>query len=92
MKKFLKYFIVMPLLVIFSLYLLNVVIYLTIWYFGYVRVNMLSIALVRDIPVNIDVPVKYRHDFPTDLPGVSIRTKKINVMVCGAIWKKKKFL
>ena len=37
---------------------------------------MLSIALVRDIPVNIDVPVKYRHDFPTDLPGVSIRTKK----------------
>ncbi len=52
------------------------VIYLTILYFSYIRVNMLSIALVRDIPVNIDVPVKYRHDFPTDLPGVSIRTKK----------------
>ena len=76
MKKFLKYFIVMPLLVIFSLFLMNVIIYLTILYFGYIRVNMLSIALVRDIPVNIDVPVKYRHDFPTDLPGVSIRTKK----------------
>ena len=76
MKKFLKYFIVMPLLVIFSLYLLNVVIYLTILYFGYIRVNMLPLALVGDIPVNINVPVKYRHDFPTDLPGVSIRTKK----------------
>jgi hypothetical protein len=37
---------------------------------------MLPLALVGDIPVNIDVPVKYRHDFPTDLPGVSIRTKK----------------
>ena len=56
MKKFLKYFIVMPLLVIFSLFLMNVIIYLTILYFSYIRVNMLSIALVRDIPVNIDVP------------------------------------
>lgn len=76
MKKFLKYFIVMPLLVIFSLFLMNVVIYLTILYFGYIRVNMLPLALVGDIPVNINVPVKYRHDFPTGLPGVSIRTKK----------------
>ena len=76
MKKFLKYFIVMPLLVIFSLFLMNVIIYLTILSFGYIRVNMLPLALVGDIPVNINVPVKYRHDFPTDLPGVSIRTKK----------------
>ena len=92
MKKFLKYFIVMPLLVIFSLYLLNVVIYLTILYFGYVRVNMLSIALVRDIPVNIDVPVKYRHDFPIDLPGVSIRTKKNKRYGLRCDLEKKKFL
>ena len=76
MKKIVRNFIVIPLLVIFSLYLLNVIIYLTILYFGYIRVNMLPLALVGDIPVNIDVPVKYRHDFPTDLPGVSIRTKK----------------
>ena len=66
----------MPLLVIFSLFLMNVIIYLTILSFGYIRVNMLPLALVGDIPVNINVPVKYRHDFPTDLPGVSIRTKK----------------
>ena len=76
MKKIVRNFIVIPLLVIFSLYLLNVIIYLTILYFGYIRVNMLPLALVGDIPVNIDVPVKYRYDFPTDLPGVSIRTKK----------------
>ena len=76
MKKIVRNFIVIPLLVIFSLYLLNVIIYLTILYFGYIRVNMLPLALVGDIPVNIDVPVKYRYDFPTDLPGVSMRTKK----------------
>ena len=76
MKKFLKYFIVIPLLVIFSLYLLNVIIYLTILYFGYIRVNMLPLALVGDIPVNINVPVRYRYEFPANLPGVSIRTKK----------------
>ena len=76
MKKFLRYFIVIPLLAIFSLYLLNVIIYLTIWYFGYIRVTNLEIAKIVDTPVKINIPVKHRRDFPANLPGVRIRTVK----------------
>ena len=43
MKKFLKYFIVMPLLVIIGVILLNQIVFLTVQYFGYVRVKNLEI-------------------------------------------------
>ena len=59
MKKFLKYFIVIPLLAIFSLYLLNAIIFLTIWYFGYVRVNNLEIVQIGESPAKINIPVKF---------------------------------
>ena len=75
MKKFLKYFIVMPLLVIFSLFLMNVIIFLTIWYFGYIRVNDLPITKIMETPVKINIPVKFSrlHDRHR-IPGVSMYT------------------
>ena len=75
MKKFLKYFIVMPLLVIIGIYALNAIIFLTIWYFGYVRVNNLSIVTVGVTPVKINIPVKFSllHD-RNRIPGVSMYT------------------
>ena len=59
MKKFLKYFIVMPLLVILGIYALNAIIFLTIWYFGYVRVNNLEIEQIGESPAKINIPVKF---------------------------------
>ena len=76
MKKFLKYFIVMPLLVIIGIYALNAIIFLTIWYFGYVRVNNLSIVTVGVTPVKIDIPVKFSSgDSHPSIPSIALRTK-----------------
>ena len=75
MKKFLKYFIVMPLLGIIGIYALNAIIYLTIWYFGYIRITKLPIAKIMETPVKVNIPVKFsllydRHS----IPGVSMYT------------------
>jgi hypothetical protein len=74
MKKFLKYFIVMPLLVIIGIYALNTIIYLTIWYFCYVRTDNLLITKIMETPVKINIPVKFSrlHDRHR-IPGVSMR-------------------
>ena len=75
MKKFLKYFIVMPLLVIFSLFLMNVIIYLTIWYFCYVRTDNLLIAKIMETPVKVNIPVKFSRLYDRhSIPGVSMYT------------------
>lgn len=60
MKKFLKYFIVIPLLVIIGVILLNQIVFLTVQYFGYVRVNNLEIVQIGESPVKINIPVKFR--------------------------------
>ena len=60
MKKFLKYFIVMPLLVIIGIILLNQIVFLTVQYFGYVRVKNLEIVQIGEKPVKFNIPVKFR--------------------------------
>ena len=59
MKKFLKYFIVMPLLVIIGIILLNQIVFLTVQYFGYVRVKNIQITQIGENPVKINIPVKF---------------------------------
>ena len=59
MKKFLKYFIVMPLLVIIGIILLNQIVFLAVQYFGYVRVKNLEIVQIGESPVKINIPVKF---------------------------------
>ena len=59
MKKFLKYFIVMPLLVIIGIILLNQIVFLTVQYFGYVRVKNIQITQIGESPVKINIPVKF---------------------------------
>ena len=75
MKKFLKYFIVIPLLGIIGIYALNAIIYLTIWHFCYVRTDNLLIAKIMETPVKINIPVKFSrlHDRHR-IPGVSMYT------------------
>ena len=74
MKKFLKYFIVMPLLVIIGIYALNAIIYLTIWYFCYVRTDNLLITKIMETPVKINIPVKFSRLYDRHrIPGVSMR-------------------
>ena len=75
MKKFLKYFIVIPLLVIIGIYALNAIIFLTIWYFCYIRTDNLLIAKIIETPVKINIPVKFSllHD-RNRIPGVSMYT------------------
>ena len=75
MKKFLKYFIVMPLLVIIGIYALNAIIYLTIWYFCYVRTDNLLIAKIMETPVKVNIPVKFSRLYDRhSIPGVSMYT------------------
>ena len=75
MKKFLKYFIVIPLLGIIGVYALNAIIFLTIWYFGYIRVKNLEIVKILETPVKINVPVKFTPLYNRqEIPGVSIRS------------------
>ena len=75
MKKFLRYFIVMPLLVIISIYALNAIIYLTIWYFCYVRTDNLLIAKIMETPVKVNIPVKFSRLYDRhSIPGVSMYT------------------
>ena len=75
MKKFLKYFIVMPLLVIIGIYALNAIIYLTIWYFCYVRTDNLLIAKIMETPVKVNLPVKFSRLYDRhSIPGVSMYT------------------
>ena len=59
MKKFLKYFIVMPLLVIIGVILLNEIVLHTVFYFGYVRLKNLEIVQIGESPVKINIPVKF---------------------------------
>ncbi len=59
MKKFLKYFIIMPLLVIIGIVLLNEIVLHTIFYFSYVRVKNLEIVQIGESPVKINIPVKF---------------------------------
>ena len=59
MKKFLKYFIVIPLLVIIGVILLNQIVFLTVQYFGYVRVKNLEIVQIGESPAKINIPVKF---------------------------------
>lgn len=75
MKKFLKYFIVMPLLVIIGIYALNAIIFLTIWYFCYVRTDNLLIAKIMETPVKVNIPVKFSRLYDRhSIPGVSMYT------------------
>ena len=75
MKKFLKYFIVMPLLGIIGIYALNAIIYLTIWYFGYIRITNLPIAKIMETPVKVNIPVKFSRLYDRhSIPGVSMYT------------------
>lgn len=74
MKKIVRNFIVIPLLVIIGIYALNAIIYLTIWYFCYVRTDNLLITKIMETPVKINIPVKFSrlHDRHR-IPGVSMR-------------------
>ena len=75
MKKFLKYFIVMPLLGIIGIYALTAIIYLTIWYFCYVRTDNLLIAKIMETPVKVNIPVKFSRLYDRhSIPGVSMYT------------------
>ena len=75
MKKFLKYFIVIPLLGIIGIYALNAIIYLTIWYFCYVRTDNLLIAKIMETPVKVNIPVKFSRLYDRhSIPGVSMYT------------------
>ena len=75
MKKFLKYFIIIPLLVIIGIYALNAIIYLTIWYFCYVRTDNLLIAKIMETPVKVNIPVKFSRLYDRhSIPGVSMYT------------------
>lgn len=74
LKKLFRNLIVIPLLAIFSLYLINAAIFLIIWYFGYVRITDLEIIKIVETPVNINIPVKYSRLFNRNrIPGVSMR-------------------
>ena len=59
MKKFLKYFIVMPLLVKIGVILLNEIVLHTVFYFGYVRLKNLEIVQIGESPAKINIPVKF---------------------------------
>ena len=74
MKKIVRNFIIIPLLVIIGIYALNAIIYLTIWYFCYVRTDNLLITKIMETPVKINIPVKFSrlHDRHR-IPGVSMR-------------------
>ena len=58
-KKFFKYFIITPLLVIIGIILLNQIVFLAVQYFGYVRVKNLEIVQIGESPVKINIPVKF---------------------------------
>ena len=60
MKKFLKYFIIMPLLVIIGIVLLNEIVLHTVFYFSYVRLKNLEIVQIGEKPVKFNIPVKFR--------------------------------
>ena len=59
MKKFLKYFIVMPLLVIIGIIMLNEIVLHTVFYFGYVRLKNLEIVQIGESSAKINIPVKF---------------------------------
>ena len=74
-KKFFKYFIITPLLVIIGIILLNQIVFLAVQYFGYVRVKNLEIVKILETPVKINVPVKFTPLYNRqEIPGVSIRS------------------
>ena len=75
MKKIVRNFIVIPLLVIIGIYALNAIIFLTIWYFGYIRVNDLPITKIMETPVKVNIPVKFSRLYDRhSIPGVSMYT------------------
>ena len=65
----------MPLLVIIGIYALNAIIYLTIWYFCYIRTDNLLIAKIMETPVKVNIPVKFSRLYDRhSIPGVSMYT------------------